>query len=216
MRLSELSERSGVSTATIKYYLREGLLAPGRRISATTADYGEDHLRRLRVVRTLLQVGGLSVAAAAKVLKHVDDESLGRTIRLGAALWALPHPPAPDAREGDEAQLTARREVDLLLEELGWESARELAPLNPDHTALVESVASLIRMGYPWNAEMMTPYARMMRQVAVHDLDFTETYPSETEQVEAAVAATILLEPILRAMHRLAQQEETVRRYGIT
>ncbi|MEV7544825.1 MerR family transcriptional regulator [Streptomyces sp. NPDC089915] len=216
MRLSELSERSGVSTATIKYYLREGLLAPGRRISATTAEYGEDHLRRLRVVRTLLQVGGLSVAAAAKVLKHVDDESLGRTIRLGAALWALPHPPAPDAQEGDEAQLTARREVDLLLEELGWESARELAPLNPDHTALVESVASLIRTGYPWNAEMMTPYARMMRQVAVHDLDFTETYPSETEQVEAAVAATILLEPILRAMHRLAQQEETVRRYGIT
>lgn len=63
---------------------------------------------------------------------------------------------------------------------------------------------------------MMTPYARMMHQVAVHDLDFTETYPSDTEQVEAAVAATILLEPILRAMHRIAQQEETVRRYGIT
>lgn len=28
MRLSELSERSGVKTATIKYYLREGLLPP--------------------------------------------------------------------------------------------------------------------------------------------------------------------------------------------
>ncbi|KIF06784.1 transcriptional regulator [Streptomyces sp. RSD-27] len=214
MRLSELSERSGVSTATIKYYLREGLLAPGRRISATTADYGEAHLRRLRLVRTLLQVGGLSVAAAGEVLRHVDDDSLGRSIRLGAAHWALPHPPAPDAEDGDEAQETARREVDRLLEELGWERARELAPLSPDHTALVEAVASLIRLGYPWNAEMMTPYARMMHQVAVHDLDFVETYPSEAEQVEAAVAATILFEPILRAMHRIAQQEETVRRYG--
>ncbi|SHN28056.1 MerR family transcriptional regulator [Streptomyces noursei] len=29
MRLAELSQRSGVSTATIKYYLREGLLQPG-------------------------------------------------------------------------------------------------------------------------------------------------------------------------------------------
>ncbi|MFJ8159734.1 MerR family transcriptional regulator [Streptomyces sp. NPDC096136] len=216
MRLSELSERSGVSTATIKYYLREGLLAPGRRVSATTADYDEAHLRRLRLVRTLLQVGGLSVATAREVLGHVDDDALGRSIRLGAALWALPHPAAPDAEEDDAARATARREVDRLLEEVGWESARELAPLNPDHTSLVEAVASLIRLGYPWNAEMMTPYARMMHQVAVHDLDFVETYPSEAERVEAAVAATILLEPILRAMHRIAQQEETVRRYGIT
>ncbi|MEW1638423.1 MerR family transcriptional regulator [Streptomyces sp. NPDC093801] len=216
MRLSELSERSGVSTATIKYYLREGLLAPGRRVSATTADYDEAHLRRLRLVRTLLQVGGLSVATAREVLGHVDDDALGRSIRLGAALWALPHPPAPDAEEDDGARAAARREVDRLLEEVGWESARELAPLNPDHTSLVEAVASLIRLGYPWNAEMMTPYARMMHQVAVHDLDFVETYPSEAERVEAAVAATILLEPILRAMHRIAQQEETVRRYGIT
>ncbi|MGW2670472.1 MerR family transcriptional regulator [Streptomyces sp. NPDC001272] len=215
MRLSELSERSGVSTATIKYYLREGLLAPGRRISATTADYDEAHLRRLRLVRTLLQVGGVSVATAGEVLRHVDDDSLGRTMRLGAALWALPHPPAPDAAQ-DEALATARREVDRLLEEVGWESARELAPLNPDHTSLVEAVASLIRLGYPWDADTMAPYARMMHQVAVHDLDFVETYPSEAERVEAAVAATILLEPIVRAMHRIAQQEETVRRYGIT
>jgi hypothetical protein len=57
MRLSELSERSGVSIATIKYYLREGLLAPGRRVSATTADYDESHLRRLRLVRALIQSG---------------------------------------------------------------------------------------------------------------------------------------------------------------
>lgn len=31
MRLADLSKRSGVSTATIKYYLREGLLPPGGR-----------------------------------------------------------------------------------------------------------------------------------------------------------------------------------------
>ena len=35
MRLAELSERSGVPTATIKYYLREGLLPPGRQVNAT-------------------------------------------------------------------------------------------------------------------------------------------------------------------------------------
>lgn len=45
MRLSELSKQSGVTTATIKYYLREGLLPPGERVTATQAEYDESHLR---------------------------------------------------------------------------------------------------------------------------------------------------------------------------
>ncbi|MEU8466047.1 MerR family transcriptional regulator [Streptomyces sp. NPDC029003] len=214
MRLAELSERSGVTTATIKYYLREGLLTPGHRVSATTADYDETHLRRLRLVRTLIQVGGVSVATAREVLRHVDDDSLGRTVRMGAALWALPH--VPEADGSDEDVATARREVDRLLETLGWSTARDLATLSPDHRSLVAAVASLIRLGYRWDAEMMAPYARLMRQVAVHDLDFVEGYPSESEKVEAAVAAAILFEPVLRSLHRLAQEEESARRYGLS
>lgn len=104
-------------------------MPPGHRVSATTADYDEHHLRRLRLVRTLIQVGRVSVATAREVLRHIDDDSLGRTIRLGAALWALPHVPEPD--EGDEAVVTARREVDRLLEMLGWSAARELATSRP-------------------------------------------------------------------------------------
>lgn len=214
MRLAELSERSGVSTATIKYYLREGLLPTGHRVSATTADYDGTHLRRLRLVRTLIQVGGVSVATAREVLRHVDDDSLGRTVRLGAALWALPHVPEPDGADEDVAE--ARREVDRLLETLGWSTARELAALSPDHRSLVTAVASLIRLGYPWDADMLAPYARLMHQVALLDLDFVEDYPSESEKVEAAVAAAVLMEPILRALHRLAQEEESVRRYGLS
>lgn len=129
MRLAELSERSGVSIATIKYYLREGLLPPGRRVNATTAEYDEEHLRRLRLVRALIQVGGIPVARAREVLSHVDDDSLGRTIRLGAALWALPQDPEPD--EEDPDVVAARAEVDRLLESLGWETSRELASLSP-------------------------------------------------------------------------------------
>ncbi|MET9964032.1 MerR family transcriptional regulator [Streptomyces sp. NPDC006326] len=213
MRLAELSERSGVSTATIKYYLREGLLPPGHRVSATTAEYGEDHLRRLRLVRALIQVGQVPVTTAREVLRHVDDDSLGRTIRLGAALWALPHGPEPD--EGDEAVAAARREVDRLLAMLGWSTARELGALSPVHRSLVVAVATLIRLGYAWDAELMAPYAELMHQVAVRDLDFVETHPSEAEKVETAVAATVLFQPVLKALHQLAQEEESARRYGL-
>jgi DNA-binding transcriptional MerR regulator len=213
MRLSELSERSGVSTATIKYYLREGLLAPGRRISATTAEYDESHLRRLRLVRALIQVGRVPVATAREVLGHVDDESLGRTIRLGAALWALPQEPEPD--DQDPAVRSARREVDQLLADLGWETARELAPLSPVHRSLVAAVATLIRLGYSWDAELLAPYAELMHQVAMRDLDYLETHTSDAERVETAVASAVLFEPVLRALHRLAQEQESARRYGI-
>lgn len=213
MRLAELSERSGVSTATIKYYLREGLLAPGRQINTTTAEYDEGHLRRLRLVRALIQVGRIPVATAREVLGHVDDESLGRTIRLGAALWALPQGTEPD--EEDPAVVAARREVDRLLANLGWETARELSALSPVHRSLVVAVAALIRLGYPWDAELMAPYAELMHQVARRDLDYLETHASDAERVETAVAATVLFEPVLTALHRLAQEEESARRYGL-
>ncbi|MCX4436839.1 MerR family transcriptional regulator [Streptomyces mirabilis] len=213
MRLSELSERSGVSTATIKYYLREGLLTPGRQVNTTTADYDESYLRRLRLVRALIQVGRVPVATAREILGHVDDESLGRTIRLGAALWALPQEPEPD--DQDPAVRSARREVDQLLANLGWETARELAPLSPVHRSLVAAVATLIRLGYSWDAELLAPYAELMHQVAMRDLDYLETHTSDAERVETAVASAVLFEPVLRALHRLAQEQESARRYGI-
>lgn len=213
MRLAELSERSGVSTAMIKYYLRQGMLAPGRKVGATTADYDESHLRRLRLVRALIEVGRLPVAAAREVIGYVDDDSLDRTMRLGAALWALPHGPDPD--DNDASVAAARTEVDRLLQALGWSTARELGELSPDHRALIVAVATLNRLGYAWDAELMAPYAELMHQAAVRDLDFVETHPSEAEKVETAVAATVLFEPVLRALHRLAQQEESARRYGL-
>ncbi|MER6344340.1 MerR family transcriptional regulator [Streptomyces sp. NPDC001595] len=213
MRLAELSKRSGVSTATIKYYLREGLLPPGRQINATTAEYDEDHLRRLRLVRALIQVGRIPVANAKEILGHVDDDSLGRTIRLGAALWALPQGPEPD--EADPAVAAAREEVDRLLRTLGWESAREIGALSPVHRSLVVAVATLNRLGYAWDAEVMAPYAELMHEVARRDLDRLESHGSEAERVETAVAAAVLFEPVLRALHRLAQEEESARRYGI-
>ncbi|GAB7104682.1 MerR family transcriptional regulator [Streptomyces phaeofaciens JCM 4814] len=212
MRLAELSERSGVSTATIKYYLREGLLPPGRQINATTAAYDEEHLRRLRLVRAMIQVGRIPVATVREVLGHVDDDALGRTIRLGAALWALPQLPEPDA--DDEHVRAARTEADTLLETLGWANARLLTTISPAYRSLVVAVAAMRRLGYEWDPELLLSYARLMHRAAVLDLDFVEAQESEAERIETAVLGAILVEPMLQALHRLAQEEESARRYG--
>ncbi|KUN79596.1 MerR family transcriptional regulator [Streptomyces griseoruber] len=212
MRLAELSRHSGVSTATIKYYLREGLLPPGRQINATTAEYDEEHLRRLRLVRAMIQVGRIPVATVREVLGHVDDDSLGRTIRLGAALWALPQVPEPDTE--DAHVRAARQEADALLRTLGWTNARLLTTISPAYRSLVVSVAALRRLGYDWDAELLMSYAELMHRAAVLDLDFVETRESEAERIETAVLGAVLVEPMLQALHRLAQEEESARRYG--
>jgi DNA-binding transcriptional MerR regulator len=213
MRLSELSARSGVSTATIKYYLREGLLHPGRRVTATQADYDEGHLRRLRLVRALIQVGRIPVNSAREVLAALQDERMDRHQRLGAATWALPHGPEPD--EADPDTDAARRTADELMHRLGWCYGRTSgrAPAGPAYEMLVTAIAALSRLGYPCAAEDLEPYARAAERIAVSDLDLVERYGTPDEQVEAAVALTVLYEPVLLSLRRLAEAEESRRRF---
>ncbi|MFJ8201242.1 MerR family transcriptional regulator [Streptomyces sp. NPDC096152] len=214
MRLAELSARSGVSTATIKYYLREGLLHPGRLITATQAEYDEEHLRRLRLVRALIQVGRIPVNSAREVLAALQDEDLDRNRRLGTAVWALPHGPAPD--ETHPATEAARRGADALLDRLGWSCGRSPGePVTaPAYGMLVPAIAALSRLGYPCAVDDLEPYARAMERIAVTDLDLVDRYETPDEQVEAAVALTVLYEPVLLSLRRLAEAEESGRRFG--
>jgi len=214
MRLAELSERSGVSTATIKYYLREGLLPPGERLTATKAEYGEEHLRRLRLVRALIQVGRMPVATAREVLKAAEDESLSQHLRLGAAVWALPHGPEPHEGAAEAPETArAREEANTLLDQLGWAHGRDARDDSPAYRMLVEAIASLARLGYPHDTGHLLPYARLASELAVHELDVVEAYDTPSEQIEASVALTVLYEPVLLSLRRLAQAQESGRRF---
>ncbi|KAB8161525.1 MerR family transcriptional regulator [Streptomyces sp. 3MP-14] len=207
MRLSELSRRSGMSTATIKFYLREGLLHPGRRITSTQADYDEEHLRRLTLIRALIQVGGISVADARAVLAAVDDASLDQVSRMGTAVAALPQvlpAPAPDDAEAVTADLVARE----VQERLGW----RVVPENPAHQALVSAVSALLRLGYPCDGEALLPYGKLAERLAEHELALIDKFAAPTTQLEAAVALTVLYEPVLLSLRRLAHAEQATRR----
>lgn len=212
MRLAELSERSGVSTATIKYYLRERLLPPGRRITATQSAYDEEHLRRLRLVRALIQIGRIPVSTAREVLAAVEDDSREQLSRLGEVVGALPHGPEPD--ENDPATAVGRRTATELLRQAGWQFSLEIREEFPAFRMLVAAIAALHRLGYACDTAHLLPYARQAAHVAVADLDLVEEFTSPTEQLEAAVALTVLYEPVLLSLRRLAEAEESNRRFG--
>ncbi|WP_405611796.1 MerR family transcriptional regulator [Streptomyces sp. NBC_01511] len=218
MRMAELSERSGIPTATIKYYLREGLLRPGRRVTATQSAYDDEHLRRLRLVRALIQVGRMPVATAREVLTAIEDESIDHHMRLGAAIGALPNAGAVDssfdAGEPDDATRSARRRAEELFEELGWTHAAERGASEGAYRVLVGAIAGLSRTGYPCELADLLPYGRLAGQLGVTDIDMVERYGDPYEQVEAAVALTVLYEPVLLSLRRLAEAEESNRRYS--
>ncbi|MGW7248135.1 MerR family transcriptional regulator [Streptomyces decoyicus] len=212
MRLAELSERSGVSTATIKYYLRERLLPPGRRITATQSEYDEEHLRRLRLVRALIQVGRIPVGTAREVLAAVEDDSRDQLSRLGTAVEALPHGPEPD--ESDPSTAVGRRTATALMRQVGWRFSLGIADEFPAFRMLVGAIAALHRLGYACDLPHLLPYAQQAAQLAVADLDLVEEFTTPAEQVEAAVALTVLYEPVLLSLRRLAEAEESNRRFG--
>ncbi|MFF1546472.1 MerR family transcriptional regulator [Streptomyces sp. NPDC058291] len=203
MRISELSRRSGVSVTTIKYYLREGLLPPGRQTAATQAEYDDQHLRRLRLVRALTGVRGLSVSTTREVLGALAEHA-GDTHRLlGVALGSVGvgEKPAEDAPQGAE--------VDQLVQELDW-SVHEAAPAR---AALAETLDSLRSLGVPLDWRALLPYARLAEQTAVLDLDQLEGLADPLEAAERALLLTVLLEPALMALRRMAQENESARRH---
>ncbi|MHC4390202.1 MAG: MerR family transcriptional regulator [Planctomycetota bacterium] len=73
--MAELSERSGVSVPTIKYYLREGLLPAGRKHNKNLSLYGDDHLARLRLIELLKNALAIPLAEVRGVLDTLDQLS---------------------------------------------------------------------------------------------------------------------------------------------
>ncbi|RPE27116.1 MerR-like DNA binding protein [Streptomyces sp. Ag109_O5-1] len=204
MRMSELSRLSGVSVTTIKYYLREGLLPAGRQLSATQAEYDGNHLRRLRLIRVLTGVRGLSVSATREALGALAEHA-GDTHRLlGLTLGSIG--PAGDAAEDS----TERTEVDALVEELGW----DVHGSAPARATLAETLGSLRDLGVPFDRNALVSYARLAERTAVLDLGQLDRIDDPLELAERALLLTVLLEPALMALRRMAQENESARRHG--
>lgn len=83
--MSALAKKSGVPSATIKHYLREGLLPePARRTGRTMAYYDESLAERIRRIKRLQREHFLPLSVIKRVLDSAaeldDDEATARAI----------------------------------------------------------------------------------------------------------------------------------------
>ncbi|MFD8549437.1 MerR family transcriptional regulator [Streptomyces sp. NPDC059649] len=205
MRIGELSRATGVAVPTIKYYVREGLLPAGRLTSPNQARYDDGHVRRLRLIRGLMDVGGLSVAAVREVLAAVDSPEEPVHKVLGAAQVAIAPPQAAAPDDIEEA----RRTVDALLRRRGW----RVAPENPSVEALAVALATFQGLGHRDFEEHLDVYADACERVADADLAWVGRNAEVDRLVESVVVGTVVGDAVLSAMRRLAHVDASARRY---
>ena len=185
MRVSELVAESGVPLATVKYYLREGLLMPGVATSATQASYGDAHLERLALIKALAGAG-LPIDRIRTVLALIEHPECSLFESLGRA---------------DEATSAEFPRAEAALDKLG----QVFDPRFVAVAQLERALRAAEDVGIPMTDERLEVYGRHIRGIAEYDLALMPA--SVEDAVPYAVLGTAIYEPIITALRRLAHQD---------
>jgi DNA-binding transcriptional MerR regulator len=191
-----------VAPATVKYYLREGLLPPGDLVSATRAEYGPAHVERLRLIRALVEGADVSIDGVRRIVEAIDDPPASRHDFFGVAQKAINGTPA--ATEVEESTRSA-------VEELGWFDCE------PALLFLQSAMDTAARAGYPVTRERLLAYAGAVQEVARYDLDALLADPAvqtPSGALRHVAVGTVVTDGVLVALRRMAQEQESNRRFG--
>ena len=210
MRIAELSRVSGVPVPTIKYYLREALLPAGELTSPNQADYGDQHLHRLRLIRALVDLGQVPVAGVKRIIEALDSDSLSLHDQIGRAHRAIT--PQPQLTASTEARAEAAAQVDELIKSRGW----TVDPDAPALTTLIETVAAFRTLDQDQLAGFLDSYADAVEKFTELEVAAVTSRADRTtpDQIaESVVIGTILGETLISTLRLLAQESISAQRW---
>lgn len=223
MRMSELSETTGVAVPTLKYYLREGLLHPGERTSPNQAQYDRTHVDRVRLVRALIEVGGLPIARAADVVAAMQRDGLGLSSIFGIAQRAVSERVLPDeVRDGDPIDpfgpLPTRTEGERLVAELCAARGWNVHATNPGLAMAARVLDTYAKLGQQRLHGVLADYADAADRIAAADLASVaragvETHGDTTTMTDVVIVGTVLGDALIAGLRRIAQEAESFRRF---
>jgi DNA-binding transcriptional MerR regulator len=209
MKISELSRATGVPLPTVKFYLREGLLQPGVLSRPNQATYDERHIRRLRLIRALRETGGLGLGTIRDLCTAIDTRGLPLLELMGAVADAMGETTRSE-RPDDDAHAQASRDVDTFLEQ-------HQLPVRHGSTARDNLVDALVAFRDAFGAvavEAFEPYLNAMVPLAEVEArggalaSLAEPFDEHNAQeaIEYMVYGTVLAEPVLLSLRRLAHE----------
>jgi len=199
MLVSELAERADVPLATVKYYLREGLLPPGDVVGPRRAEYDESHVQRLRILRLLREIGGVPVSSLLVVMDALDDEDLPIHDVMTLTADVISAGPEPGAQ--DSASLAI---VDEVIETMGWDGLRAESV---DRLRLAALVAALNGPGpLVASVDVLRYYAGVADELArteVRHIDYTR---DRTDLLEEMITGSVLFGQIFGLLRQMGQE----------
>jgi DNA-binding transcriptional MerR regulator len=156
MTIGELSRRTGVSTQTIHYYLKEGLLPKPVKTSKTWAYYTYAHVERINMVRNLKERYFFPLKVIKGIIAEVSShQSLMRNTPL-SVVSDLKNSSLKDKKKTllSKKELSQKagvsqqfidelEEMDFLLSDSGNHSTR----YDNDDLVLVKSISRLLKAG---------------------------------------------------------------------
>jgi DNA-binding transcriptional MerR regulator len=116
MKMRELEQRSGVGRETIRYYVRMGLLPEPARPKPNVADYADEHVRRLGVIKRLQAERYLPLSFIKQVLDRPTSGEIAALPGLEGMLAASVAPANGGAPLAEAAALAGLElaELDVL------------------------------------------------------------------------------------------------------
>lgn len=221
MRISELSTATGVAVPTLKFYRREGLLHAGESTSPNQARYDETHVARVRLVRAMVEIAGLSTASAQAVIAALDDEGMPLNSLFGVAQRAVTMPAAlahPDAAAADgdgaadaaPADAPGARIIAELCARRGW----NVHGSNPGLAMAARVLDAYAQLGRDDLLATLDAYADAADTVARADLAAVSSAGGITDMTDVVVIGTVLGDSLLAGLRRIAQESESQRRFS--
>jgi DNA-binding transcriptional MerR regulator len=222
LRMGELAEASGVSSATIKHYLREGLLPEGVKTSRNMAYYPAEFVDRIRMIKQLQEERYMPL----RVIKDLLDEDPDRA----KALIELGDRMLERAKAGEQERISAaeiRHRYDVPQEVL--DRLAELEVLTPDKRGyspsdarIVEAISRFRAGGYDerigFTVYDTLRYKQAMAELVKDEVNvLMERLAGEVEPDRAMELISAGVEPLntlMAALHTKQMVAELERRRG--
>ena len=222
LRMGELARASGVSAATIKHYLREGLLPEPVKTSRNMAYYPADFVERIRMIKQLQEERYMPLRVIKDLLEE-DPDRARALIELGDRL--LEHALASESERISATEV--RRRYDLPKDVL--DRLADLDVLTPDQKGyspsdirIIEAISRFRAGGYEerigFTVYDTLRYRESMANLVKQEVDvLMERLAGEMDPDEAMAlieAGNQPLNDLLAAMHTKALVAELERRRG--
>lgn len=159
MKLSALAAQSGVSTTTIKHWIRVGIMPAGDLKNRTTAVYGQRHLNRIRLITVLRDVYEATTIEIRSLTDLIDSEGVTNLEVMNACqAFALK---VPDDIATDPKYAEFRARTHALMRQRDWRGYPGAA-----ERGLTFALSQASEVGLDYDVETLMQHADALEPLA--------------------------------------------------